>query len=400
MPSLGADMAAGTLLEWRVGPGDRVHRGDVVALIETDKAEIEVEAFTEGVVEKLLVAPGAKVPVGTPLARLAAAGVSAPQPPPPAAPPQAAPPPPPAAAPARAAVAPAAPPPRAERRRVSPLARRIAQERGIELDSLVGTGEGGAVTRDDVERAAAARVSEAPPEPAPAAPARATARAAERALAMRRAIAAAMTRSKREIPHYYLATRIPLERAMRWLEQENQRRPVAERVLPAVLLLKASALALRKTPELNGFFREDEFVASEAIHLGVAISLRSGGLVAPALHDADRRPLGELMALLRDLVQRARSGVLRSSELADPTVTVTNVGDQGADSVFGVIYPPQVALIGFGRVREEPWAQSGMVGARPVVTATLAADHRASDGHRGGLFLAALAQLLQSPESL
>ena len=136
------------------------------------------------------------------------------------------------------------------------------------------------------------------------------------------------------------------------------------------------------------------------LHLGVAISLRQGGLIAPALHDVDKKNLDEIMRELRDLVKRVRAGVLRSSELTDPTITVTNLGEQGVETVFGVIYPPQVALVGFGKVTERPWAANGMIGARSVIMATLAADHRASDGHRGGLFLAAIDRLLQEPEKL
>lgn len=409
MPSLGADMEEGTLLAWHVAPGDTVHRGDIVALVDTEKAEIEVEIFHDGVIEELLVTPGTKVPVGTPLARLRAPETRVPELP--AAPPaHAAAPPRLAAAPAPpspAARAPAAPVPHAatapppQRVRASPLARRIAAERGLDLARVKGTGPDGAVTRADVERA----LPRSEPPAAASAPAAAArrddaARLAERARTMRRPIAAAMARSKREIPHYYLATRLDLSCALRWLETENARRPAPERILPVALLLKASALALREAPQLNGFFRDGGFEPSEAIHLGVAIALRPEGLVAPALHDADRRPLAELMGALRDLVQRARRGVLRSSEVGGATITVTNIGDTGADLVHGVIHPPQVALIGFGRVHEEPWAEGGMVGARPVVTATLAADHRASDGHRGGLFLAALARLLQQPEAL
>jgi pyruvate dehydrogenase E2 component (dihydrolipoyllysine-residue acetyltransferase) len=405
MPALGADMEAGTLLEWRVAPGQAVRRGDIVALVDTDKAEIEVEIFTDGIVEELLVAPGTKVPVGTVLARLRTAGAAK------------------APVPAGAFV-----PDTAPRLRISPLARRIAAEQRIDLATIRGTGAGGAITRADVALAAADRSRSGAPLPKTirpaAAPSETPARTAaerpttptpvevrdispappaveaDRALAMRRTIAAAMTRSKREIPHYYLATRIDMSQAVRWLDAENLRHPVTERLLPSALLLKATALALRKVPELNGFFRDTGFIRSDAIHLGVAISLRAGGLIAPALHDADRRSLGDLMATLRDLVRRARAGVLRSSELSDSTITVTNLGDLGVETVFGVIYPPQVALVGFGRLREEPWAENGMVGAKPVVTATLAADHRASDGHRGGVFLSVLDRLVQSPEKL
>ncbi len=165
-------------------------------------------------------------------------------------------------------------------------------------------------------------------------------------------------------------------------------------------LLKAVALALREVPELNSTWQGERPVPSEAIHLGVAISLRGGGLVAPAIHDVDRLDLDHLMRQFRDLVNRARSGSLRSSELADPTITVTSLGEQGVETVFGIIYPPQSALVGFGKIVERPWVVDGQVVPRRVVTATLSADHRLSDGHRGGLFLAAVDRLLQEPSQL
>ncbi|HEV8716520.1 MAG TPA: 2-oxo acid dehydrogenase subunit E2, partial [Candidatus Binatia bacterium] len=223
---------------------------------------------------------------------------------------------------------------------------------------------------------------------------------ADRHAAMRRAIAAAMARSKREIPHYYLGTHIDMSRALTWLQTENLKRPVTERLLYSVLLLKAVVLAVHEIPEMNGFWVEGIFKPSAAVHVGVAISLRQGGLIAPAIHDLDKKSLDEIMGNLRDLVKRVRAGVLRSSEIADATITVTSLGEQGVETVFGIIYPPQVALVGFGKVTEQPWAANGMVGAKPVVMATLAADHRASDGHRGGLFLAAIDRLLQEPEKL
>ena len=439
MPSLGADMETGTLLEWRVAPGDVVHRGDIVALVDTDKAEIEVEIFCDGVIEALLVEPGRKVPVGTLLARLrepaadsaqAAAPLAgavtpahpaepiaapvrsalpAPAPPPLLAPiplaPTSAPPTPLAStSPAPTPLAPTSPPPPTRARgRASPLARRVAAELGVDLATLIGSGEGGAISREDVERAAAARALAPSVTPAPAiAPALAPGPpgGVDRSAAMRRAIAAAMSRSKREIPHYYLATRVDLTAALRWLGAENARRPVTERLLPAALLLRAVALALRETPELNGHWIDGAFRPSEAVHIGVAIALRQGGLIAPALHDADRKPLPQLMTELRDLVARARAGSLRSSELSDTTITLTNLGELGVEMVFGVIHPPQVAIVGFGRVREEPWAADGMLGVRPVIGLTLAADHRVSDGHRGGRFLTAIDRRLQSPETL
>jgi len=375
MPILGADMEAGTLVEWHCRPGDHVERGDVIAEVETEKGLIEIEVFTSGIVEKIVVAPGEKVPVGTVMALIredtgvAQAAAEAVPPAPGAKPPR--------APSAPAALQRSSLPIEAPHVRASPAARRRAAALGVELASLSGTGPDGAITVGDVERAAP-HGSEA----------------------MRRAIGAAMARSKREIPHYYLASTIDMARAVSWLQARNAARPVTERLLPTAVLLKAAALALREVPELNGTWSEHGAVLAPDVHLGVAIALRGGGLIAPALHHADRLQLDELMRRLRDLVTRARAGSLRSSELSDPTITVTSLGDQGADSVFGVIYPPQVAIVGFGKVADRPWVFAGQVVPRPVVTATLAADHRVSDGHRGARFLAALDRLLGAPEAL
>ncbi len=269
---------------------------------------------------------------------------------------------------------------------ISPAARKHAQEKGIDLDAVAGSGPHGAVTLEDVEQAATTK-----PTPPPG----------DKATEMRKAIAAAMARSKREIPHYYVAEEIPLANALAWLQAENARRGMAERLLPAALLLKAVARALQRYPELNGWYRDGDFVPAGRINLGVAVALRQGGLIAPALLDAGAKPTPQLMQELTDLVQRARAGSLKSSELAEATITVTNLGDQGSQAVFGVIYPPQVALVGFGRVAARPWVDAeGGIKATPLVAASLSADHRVSDGHRGALFLRELAELLQQPEEL
>lgn len=372
MPTLGADMDAGTLVEWHVKPGDPVKRGQVVAVVETQKGAIDVEVWEDGVVDRLVVQPGAKVPVGEVLAVLRGAGEIAV----PAAPVV-------AAAPGVAAT---------ERRKVSPSARRLAEELGVDLAAVQSQEPDGVVSRADIERAAAATRTTAAPA--------AAAETGDWRAQMRKAIAAAMSRSKREIPHYYLATDIDMTRITAWLRAENEKRPVAGRLLPAVPLMKAVALALREVPELNGFWTDGVFRPSSAIHLGMAIAMRGGGLVAPAIHDADAMSCDELMAALRDLIARVRGGRLRSSEMADPTVTLTSLGEQGVAQVFGVIYPPQVAIIGLGKIVERPFAAGGVVNVCPILTATLAADHRVSDGHRGALFLAALDRLLQEPEKL
>lgn len=217
---------------------------------------------------------------------------------------------------------------------------------------------------------------------------------------MRAAIAGLMARANREIPHYYLSTSIDLTAAMQWMHEHNHHCPVSERLLPAALLLKAAARAAREVPELNGYWIDGRFAAREEVRLGVAVSLRGGGLIAPVLRNADTLELPQLMARLKDLVTRARGGRLRGSEVADPTLTVTNLGDQGVEAVLGVIYPPQVALVGFGRIVERPWAVDGLLGVRPIVTASLSADHRATDGAVGARYLTAVDRLLQSPEEL
>jgi pyruvate dehydrogenase E2 component (dihydrolipoyllysine-residue acetyltransferase) len=392
MPSLGADMEQGTLVEWRVRPGDRVARGDIVALVETEKGLIEVEIFASGVVESILVEPGATVPVGTVLAMVRGeAELPAPEAPG-VAPPGAAEPSPPAAgaSPRPPIGEPSTPAPHV---RVSPLARRTAAELHVDLATVRGTGDAGTITKADVERALAERGAvPVAPTPVPGPP--------DRLASMRKVIASAMARSKREIPHYYLATQIDMSRAVSWLAAENAQRPVTARLLHAVLLLRAVALAVHEVPELNGFWLDGQFHPGAGVHVGVAISLRQGGLVAPAIHDVDRKPLEQLMHELLDLVKRTRAGVLRSSEVSDATMTVTNLGDQGVETVFGVIYPPQVALVGFGRLVDRPWVAEGSLAVRSILTATLSADHRASDGHRGGRFLAAIEQLLQKPETL
>jgi pyruvate dehydrogenase E2 component (dihydrolipoamide acetyltransferase) len=290
--------------------------------------------------------------------------------------------------------------------KASPLARKRAVELGVALEGVTGTGREGAVTRADVELAGAASREAGQTSVAlgegrvveQIAPTRRT--AVEQQASMRRSIAALMSRSKREIPHYYISTTIDFSASAAWLQQENLSRTPERRLLPAALLLKAVALAVKAVPEMNGFFVDDAFQQSPKVHLGVAIALRQGGLIAPAIHDADLLGLDEVMSALKDLVNRARSGKLKSSEMADPTITVTNLGDQGVESVFGVIYPPQVALVGFGKISERPWAVAGMIGVRPLVIATLAADHRVSDGHRGSRFLAAIDRYLQQPEGL
>ena len=461
MPALGAGMDVGKIIEWYVSPGDEVHRGGVIAKVETDKANIDVEVFQNGVVEELLVSPGTKVPVGAPLARIGTGAevVRAEEP----------------SAPSRTerdgAVAlevhrevegelareieieiatdrdvderPFVLSPLVRRQartlgvdlrrvrgtgpggvitrgdvaaagsrvRSSPYARRLAAERGIELRTLRGSGPGGVVVLRDLPAGAAAEEDRAPADRAAAtADERGAVRppageageggTEDRGLAMRLAIARAMERSNREIPHYYLGETVDAEPLLRWLAEVNEELPPPDRLLPAAVVLKAVAQALVKYPDLNGYWIDGAYQPGEGIHLGVAINLRAGGLLAPAIRDVDQLPLSEVMAALKDLVERTRSGGLKGSELTDPTITISNLGDTGVESILGVITPPQVALVGVGRITERPWAIDGMLTVHRTVFLSLAGDHRASDGHRGGRFLAAIAKNLTRPEKL
>ena len=434
MPSLGADMTSGTVVEWLVKPGDEVRRGQIVAVVDTDKAAIEVEAYEEGVVTDLVVPVGATVAVGAVLARLAPlrAGVMAPPAAEPALPAE--------PAPAHSDGAPAVSSPLVRRRahqlhvdldtvpgtgpdgaiqragvtaasgglalgrprvRSSPLARRRARELGVLLDSVTGTGPRGAVRVADVERASPRAPQVPTPIADPAKPQQYAATARAEATARRQAaVGELMARSKRDIPHFYLGADVDLAVASAWLHNRNRDRPPAQRVLPAALFLRAVTVAAAEVGHLNGHWVEGGFQPIDGVHLGVAVSLRDGSLVAPGIRDAQRLDLDEMMEALRDLVVRARSGRLTREQMSDPSITVTNLGDLGVDTVLPVIYPPQVAMVGFGRVADRPWAVDGMLAVRPVVSISLAADHRASDGHRAARFLQAVARRLQCPAEL
>jgi pyruvate dehydrogenase E2 component (dihydrolipoamide acetyltransferase) len=439
MPSLGADMDAGTIVEWRVKPGDEVHRGDVVAVIDTDKADIDAEIFEDGLIAELVVGVGDKVPVGTVLAIVSPVAGAAPE----------------AsvareAAPARAgtasapvlvavptgpsahapqvhsplvrhlaehlgvdlttlhgtgvggsitradvqaaAAAPAARPSRAaparvdRRARVSPRARHLASRAGIEPSTLRGTGPGGAVTGRDIEAATAAMAARPAAEP--------------REVTMRRRIATLMARSNREIPHYWVERTVDFSAAAAWLGAHNSDVAPADRILPAAVVLAATARAAATVPGFNGWWVDDDLHEAADVDLGLVVSLRTGGLLVPVIKGAGELTVGGIMARLGDVVRRARTGHLRSSELGEPSITVTNLGDQGGDAVLGRIYPPQVALVGVGRLAERPWVDGGVLTVRPVLALSLAGDHRATDGHQASRFLAALDSFVQTPESL
>jgi pyruvate dehydrogenase E2 component (dihydrolipoamide acetyltransferase) len=384
MPSLGADMESGFLREWRVKPGDHVKRGDIIAEVETQKGIIEIEVFDEGTVGELLIRIDDKVPVGTLMTHILTADEATTTLQPPL-----------QVLTEKEAVGVTEikqteqkekSPPVVHHIRASPLAKKLAEEKGIDLSKVSGSGPDGAIGREDVEKAIGNQV----------APAAHKTPVTEN---VRMAVAAAMSKSNREIPHYYLQTKVDMRDALSWLSEANKQRAVKDRLLPAVLLIKAVAKALGDVPELNAWW-DNGLQRKKSIHIGFVVSLRTGGIIVPAIHDAEKKSLDELMNTLSDIIPRARALKLRSSELADSTITITNIGEGSVEAVYGVIYPPQVALVGFGGITEQPWAEKGMLDVRPVLTVSLSADHRATDGSAGSKFLMAVKNYLNQPEQL
>ncbi|MBA6234027.1 2-oxo acid dehydrogenase subunit E2 [Colwellia sp. MB3u-28] len=402
MPSLGADMTEGTLTQWLVKEGDKVNSGDIIAVLETQKGAIDMEVYSSGTITEILVEPVIEVPVGTILARIALAE------------------------PSNKIVKSVVPAvdkvnetsvPVVETSPVnkqvnvldvkisdvkaSPIARRLAKEQQINLTGIIGNGPQGAILLNDLTPLLTDKKQ---------LNSKKLKFAGTTEQNMRNAIAVAMTKSKQEIPHFYLSVEVDITSAQQWLQQQNQTSPPEDHVILLALLLKALANSLVKYPKLNGFYQKDisqsdlpqgdHFEQVSAIHIGNVISLRQGGLVVPAIHDVDKLSITELMQGLRDITERSRSGHLRSSELMDATVTVTNMGERGADSVFGIIYPPQVAILGFGKVRDIVKVVNDDMVIAQVLTLSLSADHRVIDGMLAAKFLNYLAKKLQKPECL
>lgn len=391
MPNLGADMEAGTLVEWRKKKGELLHRGDIIADVETQKGLIEIEVFEEGTLEKFMVKEGERVPVGTVLALINDGKAELSE----------------SVIPTEEAQkkeihpveerieSPHEKTGEVERIKISPLAKKIAEENQVDISLLTGTGPEGAIIKKDVEEA----ISEEPTQETEETKEILAKPASPNTNAMRMAVAAAMSKSNREIPHYYLEKTVDMSNAMDWIKEANQERPIKKRLLPVALLIKAVAKALDEVPDLNATW-DNGLQRKNEINIGFVVSLRSGGIVVPAILQTDSKTVDEIMETINDIIPRARAFKLRSSELSQSTFTITSIGDGGADKIFGLIYPPQVGIVGFGEISEKPFAKEGMLGICPIVDVTLAADHRATDGLIGSRFLAALNKHLQNPEEL
>tara|TARA_R110000868_G_scaffold272021_7_gene531309 strand:- start:443 stop:1780 length:1338 start_codon:yes stop_codon:yes gene_type:complete len=439
MPSFGADMAKGEVAQWKVKPGDKVKNGDIIASIETMKGLIDIEVFDDGVIEQLLVEEGQELKVGQIIGKMRLSsepeaeasegkapedktsedtvpndGINRLEEPP-------------ASATGKQAALEKQTPStilskgaatyaikhRGDEitrpivkhngtKKISPLALKTAQQLGVDWQQITrGSGPDGAIVFADVMALKQVDISQAADSDQTLVTAKnAPSEKSGAADDMRQAIGAVVSRSKREIPHYYLQLDIVLDKAQLWLTQHNQGLAADERILINAVIYVAIARALERFPAFNGFYQNGRFEPAGTVHLGNAISLHQGGLVVAALHDAQHLSCTEMMMALKDQVIRAREGGLRMSEMQDATVTVSNLGDRGVDSIQSIIFPPQVAIIGIGRPRTIPWVLEQQLGIATVVSVSLAADHRVSDGHSGARLLNKINKLLQKPESL
>lgn len=372
MPSLGADMEQGTLVEWLKQPGDVIHRGDVLAVVETQKGAIEIEVFNDGVLRDCLASPGERVPVGEVIAILDSDDTSIM----------------PTVKPSFSAV-PSHTPASVERPpvkpKITPAARKLAQQLGLDVSNIAADSSGVVGLRQVQASSTGTFTSE-------------VRTSGIDFKEMRKAIAAAMARSKREIPHYYVSSNLDVTALMDWLAQENATRSVADRLLYAVPLFRILARTLMETPELNGHYEQGTFSPAQTVNAGIAVAMRGGGLVAPSIQDVAGKSIDELRKSLTDLVGRVRSGRLRSSELSNATVTFSNLGERTADTLMPIIYPPQVAIIGCGQIVRRPWVKEEEVQVRQIMSVTVAGDHRVSDGRSAARFLSRLEQRLFTPE--
>lgn len=402
MPQMGADMTEGTLVRWLKSPGDTIERGDIIAEIETDKATVELEAFDAGVLRQVVAAEGDVVPVGEVIALLGDADEEMPEVERHA----------PVEKPTPRAVAAAAANEDAidetfgsRRVRVSPVARRIAGDAGIDLDEVAGSGPDGRILRRDVEAAIAARDNHAPagvptvePErpapPPPADPAR-----VEPLSRMRAAIARNMTDAKQQQPHYYLTVDVDMTEAMSFRRHVNLVLEDAQRVSVNDLLVRACAVALATHPKFNASLSDDGIQYHQQVDINIGVALDEG-LIAPALLDVAAKGLPQIAEESKALVERARAGKLRAEEYSSGTFTITNLGAYGIDVLVGIINAAQAAILGAGSVTERPAVVDGAIAVRQLMTLALSADHRVSDGAEGARFLKEIQTILENPTRL
>lgn len=352
MPSLGADMEEGKLMAWKIAPGNSVKKGQTIAVVETTKSAVEIESFYDGVVLDLLGQIGDSIHVGTPIAAFEIADQ----------------------------VIPSAD--LINRVKISPAARKFASEKSVNLENIVGHGPEGLIELADVEKYVESHKSD------------------KVTVNIRAAIASAMTDSKKEIPHYYLKHTFSLDLVMSWLDEKNKTLPPDERLLMPTILIKAIIVALKDFPMLNGYFKNGVYTPSPIINVGVAVALKSGGVLVPAILDSEKLSLNQLNSSFIDLAHRVQVNELRNRELTEGTFTVTNLGDSGCEEVFGIIFPPQVALLGLGFIHKRIVMINDKIQNSWAIVGSLSADHRVSDGMTGAKFLRKIDEVLQTPDQL
>jgi pyruvate dehydrogenase E2 component (dihydrolipoamide acetyltransferase) len=392
MPQMGYDMREGTVVRWRKQEGEPISRGEIIAEIETDKATVEMEAFSSGVLGRIVAEEGRTVPVGELIAIITEPGEAVPavedmtggraatttpsqaaQPPP--APQQTSP----AAAPSPAV---------SGEVRASPIARRLAVEKGIDLAQVTGTGPGGRITESDVlayeERIEAAAT---PPD------------GRVELTRMRRAIARVTTQSKREAPHFYVTSEIDMTEAMALRRQLNEALQDGTRVSVNDMIVKAVARVLEKYPNFNASFQEDYLRLNPDLNIGIAIALEEG-LIVPAIPGCQNKSLAEIARASSDLRERAGGGTLRAEEYTGATFSVSNLGMFDVDSFAAIIFPPNAAVLAVGSVKEQPVVRDGQIAIAQIMKATISVDHRVADGAEGAQFLMEVKQYLERPVSL
>ena len=447
MPQLGYDMREGTVVRWIKQEGDPVAPNEVIAEIETDKAVVEFKPTTGGVLRRIIAGEGQAIPVGNLIAVIAAPDETLPDDlaaPSPAPQPQTAPPPTDTTPPQ-----PDAPAAAAGEVRASPIARRLARERGVDLTAVTGTGPAGRIIEADIlaaaEAAIAARIPASPiarrlarehgidlatingtgpggriieaditaaiaqpapsqpaPEPVPAAPPQPAAPdPATRAelSRMRQTIANVTSASKREAPHFYVASDIDMTAAMSLRREINDELPPAARVSVNDLIVKASALAIGKHPKFNSFYRGDHLQMNPSVNIGIAIALESG-LIIPGIPQCENKTLTQIAAASRDLIDRANNGALQAEEYAGTTYSVSNLGMFDIDSFTAIIFPPHAAILAVGAVKEQPIARNGQLAIAQIMKTTLSVDHRVADGAEAAQFLTEIKRLLEKPVNL
>ena len=405
MPRMNYDMREGTVVRWHKAEGDTVSRGDIIAEIETDKATVEMESFWDGVLGRIVVEEGRAVPVGEVLAVITEPGEALPP----------------------VEVTPSPPTPSPSGRegvggeggpapgtsdgspvppsgvKASPIARRLAREKGIDLASVTGSGPGGRVTEADV-----LGYTPSPPTPSPLG--RGEAEGLGEGVPtgdridlsrMRQAIAGVTSRSKREVPHFYVTSEIDMDRAVDLRAQLNEalRDGAGPRVSVNDLIVKAAAKALEAFPKFNASFKEDHLELHGDINIGIAVALEEG-LILPAIAACHQKSLQQIAAASTDLIERAHGGTLKAEEYTGGTFSISNLGMFDVDSFAAIIYPPNAAVLAVGTVSEQPVVRNGKVTVAHVMKATLSVDHRVADGAEGARFLMEVKGHLENPVSL